>query len=120
MKCVLNQIYAAQSAIEKILKVDMPVKEAFQWGKLVKAVNEELAQFEDCRKKLVNKYVDKDSDGKYNLPEENRDAFNNEIRELLAIEVELDMTPLDLSKLGDIKVSVIDIMALEPFVVSQN
>ena len=120
MKCILNQIYTAQSTIEKILKMDMPVKEAFLWRKLVKAINEELGQFEGCRKGLVDKYAEKDAEGRFNLLEENKEAFNSEIQELLTVEMELNIKPLDLSKLGNIKVSAIDIMALEPFIVPQN
>lgn len=119
MKCTLNQVYAAQPAIEKILKVDMPIAEAFLWGKLVKAINEELGQFEDCRKKLVDKYATEE-DGKYSLPPENKDAFNNEVQKLLAIEVKMNIQPLDIASLGDIKISAIDVLALEPFLISQE
>lgn len=120
MRCILNQIYAAQPAIEKIVKMDIPVVEAFKWGKLIKAINEELSQFENCRKNLVNKYADKDEEGKYSLPEENKEAFNDEIRKLLDVEVELNTEPLDLTKLGDIKISAVEVMSLEPFIFQEG
>ena len=54
------------------------------------------------------------------LPSEKKNAFNDEIRELLAIEVDVNSQPLDLSKLGDINISVVDLLSLEPFTTSSG
>lgn len=118
MKLTLKELLQNVESLGKLLNKELPVKTAYRLGKLSKALQSELNQFNLTRNNLIKKYG-KEKDGQYQIDPEDKDAmekFNKEIDELLALEISVDAyDPISIDDLGDIKLSSIDMSNLSIF-----
>ena len=116
MKVTIGTFRLAQEALSKLLTTELPVKVAFRLGRLFKIAQENLKEVEDQRVKLVTKYGTKDEEsGELQVTEEKLEEFQNDFISLLEEKVEVDYEPVGLDDLGDIKLTPVEISALEPF-----
>ena len=116
MKIAIGKFRVAQDALSKLLTAELPVKIAFRLSRLYKVAQENLTAVEEQRVKLVSKYGKKvgDSEDMEVLPE-NLEKFQEELLSLLEEEIEVDYEPVGLDDLGDIKLTAVEMAALEPF-----
>ena len=120
----LKTIVAPQfsEALNRLAKAEVPVVVAYKLKTVIAKCLEEQKKFEDFRMALINKHAPKDEggeiikgeDGSYSVPESTKEAFLQEVAELLDIEIELakikveslgskiQITTLDLILLGDL------------------
>jgi hypothetical protein len=115
MEIKLGQIQKAQGAMSKLINMFMPIKVAFKVSRLAKAVNELLTTVEEQRKKLVEKLGKQQEDGSFTVTPNNVATFQEEFSSLLDETVELEWEPMSFGDLGDIKLSAVDVLNLEPF-----
>jgi hypothetical protein len=109
MKITLNDIYTMTTGLEAICKKDLKVAIAYKLLKLSKNIREEAEMIEESRKALVKKYStngEKVDDDKIN-------DFQKDYTELLSQEVEIDFEQIKMDDLGDIKMTVIELSAIE-------
>lgn len=118
MKATLKDILQNVESLGKLLNKELPVKTAYRLGRLSKALQSELDQFNITRNNLIKKYG-KEKEGQYQIDPEDKEAmekFNKEIEELLAIEIHIDAyDPIPVDDLGEIKLSAIDMSNLSIF-----
>jgi uncharacterized HAD superfamily protein len=106
------------------LQKELPIKISYKLSRLNKILIEEYQQFEESRKKLIDKYGSKDSDGNLitqddlvQFNEENRVLFINEFSDLLDIDIHINFEPININELEDIKISPLDLLKLDSFII---
>lgn len=103
----------------------LPVKVAYAITKNINKINSELKAYNEEKAKLIDKYSEKDEEGKLKtdeignvtLKEEHIEDWNRDIKELLSIENEVDIHMIQLDDLlnsnyniSPAELSVIDFM----------
>ena len=103
----------------------LPVKVAYAITKNINKINTELKAYNEEKAKLIDKYGEKDKEGKLkvdkkgNIPlkKEHIEDYNRDIKELLSIENEIDIHMINLDDLlnsnyniSPAELSVIDFM----------
>lgn len=106
----------------------LPVKVAYAITKNINKINTELKAYNEEKVKLIDKYAEKDKEGKLKtdeignvtLKEEHIEDWNRDIKELLSIENEVDIHMIQLDDLlnsnyniSPAELSVIDFMIEE-------
>ena len=92
----------------------LPVKVAYAITKNINKINSELKAYNEEKTKLINKYGEKDEEGKLkveengiiHLKEEFIEDYNRDIKELLAIENEIDIHMIQLDDLLNSKYDI--------------
>jgi hypothetical protein len=113
IELTVEDVFLGQFAIAKFQKVDLPALISYRFLKLSKKILEEIKNFNDSRNKLIEKYGEKKEDGSVEIKDLSKvEDFKKEIEPILKEKIELEWTTLDISDLGDIKLTVEDIDSL--------
>ena len=116
MKLTLFEVQRAQKAFQKVMNAELPARVAFRLCRMGKAIDAVYVDIEAQRASLVKKYGTATEKG-ITVDDENIDTFQGEFGELLEKEtIDLNVEPLKLELLETLKLSAIDMMALEPFI----
>jgi hypothetical protein len=96
------------------------VKEAYWLTKDIKKIQKELTIIEDMRQSLIKKYGTTDKDGQVKLKDDVK--FLKDFYTILGEEVELDIKPININKLEDLKlankgITTVLLTALSPIIV---
>ena len=119
VKINLGELKNISASLTKILSQDMPVLQAYRMTKLAKSADKELKVVEDLRIGLVKKYGETNEQG--NVEVKGRmSEFITEFNELLSEEVEISFIPINIDDLGDIKLSPVDLMNIDMFLVNEE
>jgi hypothetical protein len=111
----LKNILSAKESLSRLGNESLPIKLSYRLSKLIKRINDELKLFDENRSKIFNRY--KDSEGT-RIPDENIIEFNRTMSELVDIEINIDLNPLDLTDLVDkLNLSAFDLINLDGFVI---
>jgi len=60
----LGELRGIVESLNEIMKEKLPVKTAYSFGKLARAVQKEIEVYEEGRLKLIDRYVKRGDDGK--------------------------------------------------------
>lgn len=109
-----------QSALNKLLAAELPLKTAFKLKKFVGAIQEDLKTFEELRSKVFQEFGTKDEngevivkDGMITLDPALADQWQPKLLDLQELEAEAKLE-LKLDDLGDkVELSAADLMALD-------
>lgn len=111
------------NALSKLNNAQLPIKVAYAISKNVNKIESELKFYNAEKAKLVNKYGEKDKEGKLkvgengNVPlkEEHIEDYNRDIKELLYIENEMDIHMIKLDNLlnSDYNISPAELSAID-------
>ena len=111
------------NALSKLNNAQLPIKVAYAISKNVNKIESELKVYNTEKAKLVNKYGEKDKEGKLkvgengNVPlkEEHIEDYNRDIKELLSIENEMDIHMIKLDDLlnSDYNISPSELMTID-------
>ena len=107
------------NALSKLNNAQLPIKVAYAISKNVNKIESELKVYNTEKAKLVNKYGEKDKEGKLNgnvsLKEEHIEDYNRDIKELLSIENEMDIHMIKLDDLlnSDYNISPSELSAID-------
>lgn len=111
------------NALSKLNNAQLPIKVAYAISKNVNKIESELKVYNTEKAKLVNKYGEKDKEGKLkvgengNVPlkEEHIEDYNRDIKELLSIENEIDIHMIQLDDLlnSDYNISPSELMTID-------
>ena len=125
MKLTLSneRIVNTINALSKLNNAQLPIKVAYAISKNVNKIESELKVYNTEKAKLVNKYGEKDKEGKLkvgengNVPlkEEHIEDYNRDIKELLSIENEMDIHMIKLDDLlnSDYNISPAELSAID-------
>lgn len=109
----LNEIKNLKDPLKELVDKEIPVKTAYKFLKLVKAVEQEVIDIEQMRIKMVKNYGEIKEDGKIIVTEENQKKFLKEYEDFMKTEVDLDIPDICIDDLGDINISVNSLSNLE-------
>ena len=114
MKIKTGELKIIAEGLSEILKIDLPVKPSYWLARIANKVESEMMAFETIRMNLIKKYAKKDKKGGFIFIQDKDkkqqydisdiDAFNKEFNELFSQEIEIDVNPIKLDSLGDIKI----------------
>jgi len=113
------EIHLAKPALTKLMNLDLPVNVAFRLSRIAKLVGDVFQDIEVQRVKLVEKHGVPSGPG-FKVEPENVAVFEDELNLLLDTEtVTLDVAPIILNMLGDVKLTPMEMLALEPFLAEE-
>ena len=115
MKVKLFDVNRAHPILKKLLTMELPIKIAFKLSRFAKAFNDVYESLEERRVALVEKYGEALPDGGHKVEGESVVPFQAEFGELLQLEADVACEPLNLDELGDVKLTVLEVLGLEPF-----
>jgi hypothetical protein len=108
-------LYNAKDSLERISRLDLPIRAAFKMVRLIEKLNKEFAVVEPLRQKLFEKYGEKIEDV-IKIKDENKLLFQAEWEELVLTELNLDFVPIRMEELGEeVKIQPADLMNLQLF-----
>ena len=113
MKITLQQLWDAQQESLGILMnaKQANVKASYWIGKTTKKIIEELKTLNESRNDLVKKHgIEKD--GSFTVPKENVKAFNDEMKDLLKTEIEINIDQLPFEYVETVQLSPVDFINL--------
>lgn len=121
MKIKLANIKNMETSLDSLLKKELNIRVAYRLSKLAKQIYEELLAFEESRIKLIKKYGYFNKETQlYEIDTKNQknvDDFTTEFNQLVSEEVDINFKPILLEDLGDIKLSAIDMMHFNDFII---
>lgn len=110
MKLTYGTINNAFPALCKLAKLDVKAAEAVKLARLLGKIEMELRPLEEAQRKLFEKYGEKAENGRYEIKQENCEAFSRENKELFETEVEIDSEAVEIK--SDISIDASSVLAL--------
>ena len=107
MKLSNEKILNTINVLGNLNNTKLPIKLAYAISKNINKIDIELKTYNDEKAKLINKYAEKDKEGKVIsnehghiiIEEKHKEDWNNDISELLSIENEIDIHKIQLDDL---------------------
>lgn len=120
----LNDILNSAETIREISNKSVPVKTAFRIARLIRELDKENATFDESRRKIVEKYAERDEaggmkqteDGNVILQQDKIAECNGEMIDLLNTTIEINAEKLHIEDLGDIELTPTQMLGLEAFI----
>ena len=108
--------------LNKLIKLDLPVKTSFSLFKTTKEIEKVVAIFNEAKLSLFKKHGKELEWGKIEIEKDKVQNFQTDLVELLNIEQEVNIELLDpkIIEESDIKLSVEDIAILSPIFVKEE
>ena len=123
MTATIYDIISANPVFTKILQHEFTGKQSFMISRILRALNTETESFNKTREEVLRKYAETDDAGEIIVMEGNvkirdgeMEAFQREINELLYAELEVDVKPIPVDWLYDVKLTPQEMIVLEPFI----
>ena len=121
MELTLGQIFNSTSGLEKLIKAPLPVKIAYRLKRIIDIVTNESKHIEKARQDLVKTYAEEqtEEEKKENKPQQvisKVAEFQKDFFALLGETVTVKDFKLPFSSIEDIKLTVTDIVAIEPWI----
>lgn len=112
----VGQLLVAEQALTRLGTLTLPVKASYGLARMLTQVQRELTTFHTLREKAIRDLGETQQEaGKapsITVKAEHRQAFADLCQQLADQDVELDLVPFDLARLGDKEVSAADLAAL--------
>lgn len=123
MTATIYDIISANPVFTKILQHEFTGKQSFMISRVLRALNTETESFNKTREEVLKKYAELDDMGEMiiennsvKIREGEMEAFQNEINELLYADLEVDIKPIPIEWLDNVKLTPQETLILEPFV----
>lgn len=111
----LKTIVAAKKPMQQLAMERLPMKTAHDLYQLAKKLDVHNAFFEEKRLSILEECAIV-QDGKY-VPKPGQESeMNKQLDELLSMEINEDWEKVKISMANEVKLTMVDIIALEPFV----
>lgn len=111
----LAELQNVVKGLNNLVKVEIPAKYAYRFGKAAKYLQGELMLLRTSRDTLYKKYGYKNEEGNMTVPEDKREDFIKDFEDLLKEKISVEMEPMPLSAFGDAKMTTSDMAWLENF-----
>ena len=121
MKLTNERILGDAARLAQIAQKELPIKVSYAIAKNISKLETELKTYNAEREKLIEKYSEKDEQGKTIVVENNQiklqpellSDWNKDIQELLAIENEIDIHAFSIEALNGYSMSPSDLMLID-------
>lgn len=111
-----KQIIEAYKTIQKYEKEQMPLNVSYKFFKIKKLLSEQWEFQLEKEQEIFDRYKPEFKDNVFTfVDEEEKNKFAKEIKELSELEIDLDFDKIKID-FQDLKLSVDDVEALDPFV----
>jgi len=102
----------------------LKARSAYAVSKILKAADEEMATFNDTRMNLIQKYGEKDENGELKSDEngnvhivtESLETFNQELRELMDTQIEINANKIQIYDIEDVEFTPAEMAQLDKFI----
>ena len=124
IKLTLGQIASMNEIMGKIMEKPFPANMTFKIARLARELAKEIQTFEEARVKIAEKYgkknengeLDVSTDGKVSIPPEKISACNQDFKELIATEVEINASKIPLAAFENVELTPREMMLIEPII----
>ena len=123
MTVSIYDIISANPVFTKILQHEFTAKQSFMNSRVLRTLNTETESFNKTREEVLRKYAECDVTGEMIVENGNvkiRDGemanFQKEINDLLYADLEVDIKPIPVDWLDDVKLTPQETLILEPFI----
>lgn len=113
MKIKLNKIYNCDVSMSKLLTRELPIKQSYWLGRNASKIAAERKQLEVTRNELIKKYGVENDNKMWSVPRDKQEDFFKSFNDVLEEEIEIELTPISIKDLGDIKLSGQEVADLE-------
>ena len=119
----IQDLLNSTDALQKLAKMNLKARLAWQVAKLLKVVDEEIQDFNKTRIEVIKKYGNKDENGELitddkgncKIEGSNLAIFNKELEELAETKIELQVNRIKISDLEDLDFTPAEMVQLELF-----
>lgn len=119
MKIKIIDLVNSKDALTKISNSEIKAYFSYIILKNIKKINEVLADYEKTRIKAIEKYCEKDEEGKprtsdnnYEITNENKILFQQELNEILLKEEEIELESIPFVAIKDINLSASELNSI--------
>ena len=125
IKMQLSKVVEFHNLYSTLKEKEMPVLVAYKLNQIEDVCEKNNKFFEEKTRDIINKYAEKDSDGKPLFTEDQKsvriqqdfiDTCVKELQELSEIDVDVPDIKININDLNDIKITVAEMGALMPFI----
>jgi hypothetical protein len=133
IKIYLGELDTILMSLKSFINKEIPIKTTYTLSKLLRNLESEYKILIERRNDFINKYAERDDKGKIVLSDYNesgdkqvkiKEGLTEEcykkLDELYSIEVEIDFEPINIELLGDINISLKDLLVLDRFIKNEN
>lgn len=114
MKLALAQLVNSQPALLELSSKALLAAPAFRIARILKMFNSEMALYDQQRTALLEKYGKLNDDKtQYVFDKDNAEKFQNEFNMFLTVEIDINITPISLTDLSDVKIMPQTMLALD-------
>ena len=120
MKISYKDLQEAEQSLLRLLQIPMEPKLAYRMTKLARQIHDTFKYINKIRIDLVHKYGEKEKDNdNISVPKEKYPQFKKEFEDFLAKETDMDIQkiPWECIELSGVKLSPIDLVILNSFIV---
>ena len=120
MKLSNEKLVNSIGVLSKLTNMELPIKLSYAFSKNITKIDRELTAYNKERQKLIEKYGEKDEEGKLKTKEDGTinildiDSFYKDLKEILEIETEVDIHVIDLENINvDINITPGELMVID-------
>ena len=120
LKLSNERLVNSVGVLSKLKNLELPIKLSYAFSKNITKIDAELKAYNLEKRKLLNKYGEKDEEGNLKQNEKGEvnildvENFNKEIAELLKCESEIDIHLIDLESINtDIQITPGELMIID-------
>lgn len=120
MKLSNEKLVNSIGVLSKLTNMELPIKLSYAFSKNITKIDRELTAYNKERQKLIEKYGEKDKEGKLKTKEDSTinildiDSFNKDLKEILEIKTEVDIHLIDLENINvDINITPGELMIID-------
>lgn len=106
-------VLKSKQAVIDLSNQKLPIRGSYLVLRALKALEPEFQLIESKRADLIRE-LGVEKEGMIEVPPEKMNEFNSRFNAMLETSIEVAMDAIPLSSLGDIKMSALDLMVLEP------
>ncbi len=121
MKLTNRELIESLPGLRNLSQKQLPIKFSYAIAKNSKAIEKELSIYEGERQKLVKKYAELDKEGNPKVDKQGNYVIKKKsvldwqiyVKELLDIEVDLNIHKVNLNALEGLKISPLELVAID-------
>ena len=123
MKLSNQALVESIQTLQKLNRLELPVKVAFLLSRNIKEVDKSLESYNETRQKLIFHYADKDEEGNLRFDEKGdiifkegiQEKWSQDIRELLELKTTTKVQPVSIHDLfkAEISISPLELSTIE-------
>lgn len=125
IKVTVKEVVIANQILNKLKQNYFNGKVAFVLARIIREIQKENEIFELTRMEIINRYADKDEEGKLlqtengsiHIAEDRLPKCNSELSDMLSTTIELNIESIKEEWLANAELTLEEAIALEPFVV---